>query len=249
MRMADGRKWTTSNLNGDVQPSCCYADAEANCRRYGRLYPWQSAGRACRSLGADWRLPLDDERRQLSRRYGGVMNDSADGGRAAFTALLAGGAPGFNAVFGGHRSDGAVRASGGARAVLDRIGQRFRRRAVLQLRQERARPQSPAAGQQGDGDFRPLCAVVACSRELDSPIARAGRSQRALAVHRAAEAAGARQVRATSARLGADGAFSSRNAVYRKLTPAQHPGRERLARRRPATWALPPLQTTLPIYD
>jgi uncharacterized protein (TIGR02145 family) len=106
MRMADGKEWTTTNLNVNVQPSYCYGDAEQNCRRYGRLYPWESARRACRSLGDDWRLPSDDEWRQLAKRYGGVMDDSADKGRAAFIALLTGGTSGFNAVFGGNRWDG-----------------------------------------------------------------------------------------------------------------------------------------------
>lgn len=106
MRMADGKQWTTTNLTVNVQPSYCYDDAEPNCRRYGRLYPWESAQRACRSLGEGWRLPSDDEWRQLAKRYGGVMDDSADKGRAAFTALLTGGRSGFNAVFGGNRFDG-----------------------------------------------------------------------------------------------------------------------------------------------
>jgi uncharacterized protein (TIGR02145 family) len=34
------------------------------------------------------------------------MNDSADGGRAAFIALLTGGRSGFDAVFGGNRLEG-----------------------------------------------------------------------------------------------------------------------------------------------
>jgi uncharacterized protein (TIGR02145 family) len=106
MRMADGKEWTTTNLNVDVQPSYCYDDAEPNCRRYGRLYPWESARRACRSLGDDWRLPSADEWQQLAKRYGGVMDDSADKGRAAFIALMTGGVSGFNAQFGGNRSDG-----------------------------------------------------------------------------------------------------------------------------------------------
>jgi uncharacterized protein (TIGR02145 family) len=52
------------------------------------LYPWESAQRVCQSLGDGWRLPTDDEWRQMGKRYGGVSDDSADKGRAAFTALL-----------------------------------------------------------------------------------------------------------------------------------------------------------------
>src|SRR5918995_4198792 len=34
-RMADGKEWTTANLNVNTSPSYCYDDAEPNCRRYG----------------------------------------------------------------------------------------------------------------------------------------------------------------------------------------------------------------------
>ena len=105
-RMADGKEWTTANLNVNASPSYCYDDAEPNCRRYGRLYPWESAQRVCQSLGDGWRLPTDDEWRQMAKRYGGVSSDSADKGKAAFTALVSGGSSGFNAVLGGNRSDG-----------------------------------------------------------------------------------------------------------------------------------------------
>jgi uncharacterized protein (TIGR02145 family) len=105
-RMADGKDWTTGNLNVNVSPSYCYDDAEPNCRRYGRMYPWESAQRVCQSLGDGWRLPTDDEWRQMAKRYGGVSSDSADKGKAAFTALVSGGSSGFNAVLGGNRTDG-----------------------------------------------------------------------------------------------------------------------------------------------
>lgn len=102
-RMADGEQWTTENLAVDTAPSYCYDDAEVNCHRYGRLYTWESALRACRSLGDGWRLPTTDEWRQLAKHYGGVSDDSNDRGKAAYAALLAGGRSGFNAVLGGGR--------------------------------------------------------------------------------------------------------------------------------------------------
>jgi len=103
-RMADGKEWTTANLNANTPSSYCYDDAEPNCRLYGRLYTWESAQRGCRSLGDGWRLPTDDEWRRLATQYGGLGNDSPDKGRAAYTALLSGGTSGFNAVLGGNRS-------------------------------------------------------------------------------------------------------------------------------------------------
>jgi len=105
-RMADGKVWMTANLNVNASPSYCYDDTESNCRRYGRLYTWESAQRGCQSLGDGWRVPTDVEWRQMAKRYGGVSDDSADKGRSAFTALLSGGTSGFNAVLGGNRSDG-----------------------------------------------------------------------------------------------------------------------------------------------
>ena len=102
-RMPDGKQWTTHNLDVDIAPSYCYEDADANCREYGRLYTWDSAQRACQSLGQGWRLPAQEEWRQLAKHYGGVYNDSGDG-KSAFKALLTGGNSGFNAVLSGGRS-------------------------------------------------------------------------------------------------------------------------------------------------
>lgn len=104
-RMADGKQWTTYNLDVNIMPSYCYEGAELNCRRYGRLYTWESARRVCQSLGDGWRLPADDEWRQMAKDYGGVSEDSDDKGKAAYQALLAGGNSGFNALLGGGRSD------------------------------------------------------------------------------------------------------------------------------------------------
>ena len=103
-RMADGEQWTTRNLDVNIAPSYCYEDAERNCRQYGRLYTWESARQVCQSLGNGWRLPTDDEWRQMAKHYGGVSVDSADKGQVAYKALLAGGSSGFGAVLGGGRS-------------------------------------------------------------------------------------------------------------------------------------------------
>ena len=102
--MADGKRWTTRNLDVDIAPSYCYDDAESNCRKYGRLYTWESAPRACRALGPQWRLPTDGEWRALAKFYGGVSADSEDRGKAAFHALLKGGRSKFAAILGGGRS-------------------------------------------------------------------------------------------------------------------------------------------------
>src|SRR5690242_15152230 len=86
-RMADGKQWTTQNLNVNTVPSYCYDDAEVNCRRYGRLYTWDSARRGCQLLGDGWRLPTNDEWREMANQYGGLREDGEDKARAAFAAL------------------------------------------------------------------------------------------------------------------------------------------------------------------
>ena len=105
-RMADGKQWTTQNLNVNTPQSYCYEDAELNCRQYGRLYTWESARRGCRSLGDGWRLPTDDEWRQMAKHYGGLLEDSADGAKVTYQALMVGGTSGFNAMLGGSRISG-----------------------------------------------------------------------------------------------------------------------------------------------
>lgn len=104
-RMADGRQWTTRNLDVDAAPSSCYDGSAANCRKYGRLYTWDAAQRACLALGDGWRLPTNDEWRALGIAYGGIREDTADKGRAAYEALIVGGGSGFDAVHGGGRND------------------------------------------------------------------------------------------------------------------------------------------------
>jgi uncharacterized protein (TIGR02145 family) len=115
--MRDGKQWTTENLNVETAESCCYDDAEQNCRRYGRLYTWMSAQRVCGSLGSEWRLPTNEEWRTMATHYGGIRDETADLGKAAFTALFSGGSSGFNAVLGGGREP-----DGRAYARLDAHG-------------------------------------------------------------------------------------------------------------------------------
>lgn len=104
--MSDGRTWTTDNLRLVLPGSYCYGDAASQCLRFGRLYTWASAVQVCTQLGPGWRLPTDDEWRQLVKAYGGLLGDSKD--RAASTDLVAGRSSGFNAVLGGNReADGS----------------------------------------------------------------------------------------------------------------------------------------------
>jgi uncharacterized protein (TIGR02145 family) len=103
-RMADGKQWTTTNLNVVTDHSYCYEDAAANCGKYGRLYTWVSAQQGCRALGDEWRLPTNDEWQQLANHYGGLLEDSDKSGKATFTALIRGGRSGLDIVLGGRRA-------------------------------------------------------------------------------------------------------------------------------------------------
>ena len=105
--MLDGKRWMTQNLNIELTNSYCYDDKQAICHRFGRLYTWEAAKKACDMLGDGWRLPTEDEWREMAQQYGGVRDDSGRTGKQAYEALLVGGNSEFNALLGGNRdSDG-----------------------------------------------------------------------------------------------------------------------------------------------
>jgi uncharacterized protein (TIGR02145 family) len=62
------RTWMARNLNFAVDGSSCYEHGPANCGKYGRLYKWESARRAC---PAGWHLPSDQEWTALVVSVGG----------------------------------------------------------------------------------------------------------------------------------------------------------------------------------
>ena len=60
--------WMAENLNYKTGSSVCYGNKERNCRKYGRLYDWNTAMKAC---PAGWRLPSDKEWTALTDFVGG----------------------------------------------------------------------------------------------------------------------------------------------------------------------------------
>ena len=56
------------NLNYKTANSYCYEDKTANCQKYGRLYTWDAAMRACPE---EWHLPSDLEWSVLFEAVGG----------------------------------------------------------------------------------------------------------------------------------------------------------------------------------
>jgi len=55
--------WMAENLNYNASGSLCYNNDPANCKKYGRLYNWETAKKAC---PAGWHLPSKDEWRALA---------------------------------------------------------------------------------------------------------------------------------------------------------------------------------------
>lgn len=54
--------WMAENLNYRKGTSWCYGNKSENCRKFGRLYDWQTARDVCPQ---GWHLPTDDEWSQL----------------------------------------------------------------------------------------------------------------------------------------------------------------------------------------
>jgi len=60
--------WMAENLSYNANDSKCYDDESANCDKYGRLYNWETAKKAC---PAGWHLPNDAEWETLVGYAGG----------------------------------------------------------------------------------------------------------------------------------------------------------------------------------
>ena len=63
-----GQTWFAENLNYAAKGSKCYENSPDSCAKYGRLYDWTTAPKAC---PAEWHLPIDDEWKTLVDYAGG----------------------------------------------------------------------------------------------------------------------------------------------------------------------------------
>lgn len=99
IRLKDGKKWMTENLNYNTPDSWCYDGSNSNCKKYGRLYTWAAAKKACPS---GWHLPSYAEWHAMVKQYSGI-DYARGGGLAAYKALISGGDSGFTALLGGLR--------------------------------------------------------------------------------------------------------------------------------------------------
>jgi uncharacterized protein (TIGR02145 family) len=64
-----GKTWMAENLNYKTGNSWCYNDSDSYCEKYGRLYDWETAKKACPT---GWHLPTVQEWDNLSEAVGGV---------------------------------------------------------------------------------------------------------------------------------------------------------------------------------
>ena len=63
--------WMAENLNIETRGSSCYEDADVSCAKYGRLYTWYAAMKACPS---GWHLPNRAEWEDLMVAAGGAKS-------------------------------------------------------------------------------------------------------------------------------------------------------------------------------
>jgi uncharacterized protein (TIGR02145 family) len=108
----DKMVWMAENLNYDAKGSKCYDNKAENCARYGRLYDWATALKAC---PAGFHLPADDEWAMLENSVGGSITASKKLKSAAGWNKNGGGTDeyGFSALPGGYgASDGVFRDAG-----------------------------------------------------------------------------------------------------------------------------------------
>lgn len=105
-----GKTWMAENLNYNVGVGCWfYDDDPKNGEKYGRLYTWEAAKRAC---PPGWRLPENEEWNSLANAFGGYYAPYSLYSLAfvrgkdlsqSYWALIEGGNSSFNALLGGYR--------------------------------------------------------------------------------------------------------------------------------------------------
>jgi uncharacterized protein (TIGR02145 family) len=91
------------NLNYETGKSWCYDKKDSNCNKYGRLYDWKTAMKACPS---GWHLPSNQEWDGL---VGAVGGKTTAGKKLKSTSSWSGNGNGtdeygFSALPGGYRS-------------------------------------------------------------------------------------------------------------------------------------------------
>jgi uncharacterized protein (TIGR02145 family) len=71
------KRWIAQNLNYQTGKSWCYENDTNNCAKYGRLYDWNTAKKAC---PAGYHLPSTDEWDNLAKASGGKYRTGVTSG-------------------------------------------------------------------------------------------------------------------------------------------------------------------------
>jgi len=103
-----GKRWMAENLNYQTGNSWCYGNDNSMCKRYGRLYDWNTAITAC---PAGWHVPSREEWGELAKAAGGTGDYGKNGtaGKALKSTRGWGGSGngtddfGFSGLPGGYR--------------------------------------------------------------------------------------------------------------------------------------------------
>lgn len=90
-----GMVWMAENLNRDIPGGYCYKNDPVYCTKYGRLYIYGIALKAC---PAGWHLPTNNEWIKLAEALGGAAN--------AGQKMKMSGDSGFNAPMSGLKKEG-----------------------------------------------------------------------------------------------------------------------------------------------
>ena len=96
--------WMAENLNYEIADSYCYNNDTSNCKKYGRLYTWNAALKAC---PVGWHLPSMDEFKVLIKTVGGekIAAEKLKAQSGWTYASVGTDDFGFSALSGGKRDD------------------------------------------------------------------------------------------------------------------------------------------------
>ena len=101
IRLKDGKVWMVENLNYKTSNSWCYDNMSSNCQKYGRLYTWKAAMKACPN---GWRLPTIEEWDELFKLYKGSVETLIIGDSSKLSILFGG----FRTSFGSFHDISAI---------------------------------------------------------------------------------------------------------------------------------------------
>lgn len=98
VELKDGRKWMAQNLNYKTKNSWCYNNNNANCNKYGRIYTFNAAVKAC---PRGWKLPSLNDWKIVANYYSGGDYNQHGIEEEVYEALIYGGISEFDVLLAG----------------------------------------------------------------------------------------------------------------------------------------------------